>query len=83
MVRIGHLIRREEPDMIRSSWLRRTFAALAVLTFGLGAAACGEVETEGGGTTGGGADAELDGGLDTETGDLGGDMGGDTETEEE
>lgn len=64
--------------MIRSTWLRRLLAALAVLTLGLGAAACGDVETEGGGTTGGGADAELEGGFEGEdmTGDLGEDMGG-------
>lgn len=64
--------------MIRSTWLRRLFGALAVLTLGLGAAACGDVETEGGGTTGGGAGAELEGGFEGEgeTGGLGDDMGG-------
>lgn len=65
-----------------STWLRRALAALTVLTLGFGAAACGEVETEGGGTTGGGADAELDGGFDTDLGGEGGEIGAEPETEE-
>lgn len=67
--------------MTGSMRMRRLLAALAVVAFGLGAAACGDAEMEGGGTTGGGAGVEVEDDFGTE-GELGGDMGYETETGE-